>query len=116
MDWACVVSFSEASLGTSTHDALHASRRHLVDHSPKRAHLSHRLDEILELHRLHDVGIDTELVAPQQILLFARQNAALDPQAVEAALRVRPDLALVDLGLDLLAEVRTVRRVYEPED
>src|SRR5580700_11604420 len=51
-----------ADLGTSTHDAWHAPRRDLVDHPPERAHLSHRLHEILELHRLHDIGVDAELV------------------------------------------------------
>jgi hypothetical protein len=62
----------KASLKAGAHDALHASRRPFVDPPQERAYLSHRLDEILEFHRLDHMGIDAELVAVQQILLFAR--------------------------------------------
>ena len=40
-----------------------AARRRLVDHRPKRAELLDRIDELVEIDRLHHVGVDTELVA-----------------------------------------------------
>src|SRR5216117_1400323 len=44
--------------------------RRLIDDAPESAELTDGIDEIVELHRLDHVGIDTQFVAFEQVALF----------------------------------------------
>jgi hypothetical protein len=61
--------------------------RRFVDHGPERAELPHRIDERVEVNGLHDVGVRTELVAADQVLLFARRRQHDDRYRLEHVIR-----------------------------
>src|SRR5262249_28553472 len=54
----------------SSHCLLHAPRRWLVHDGTEYAHPRDRVPELVEVDRLHDIGVHAELVAPHHVLLF----------------------------------------------
>src|SRR5215212_4014920 len=44
----------------------------VVDYGPKEPEFSHRLDELVEIHRLNDVRVRARVVASHQILFLSR--------------------------------------------
>ena len=46
--------------------------RRTIDDHPEQSKLSDRAGEFIEVHRLHDVSVDAEVVTSKDVLLFAR--------------------------------------------
>src|SRR5919197_1467217 len=61
-----------AARETSSAGPLSAWRRRLIDDGPEHAGASDGVDELLETHRLHHVGIDAQLIAFHEVRLLAR--------------------------------------------
>src|SRR5438105_12056017 len=68
---------SPASVCGARSDTVVASLslgRRLVDEGPEPAERLDCLDELVKADRLDDVGVHAELIAPHQVLFFARRG------------------------------------------
>src|ERR1017187_2522928 len=51
---------------------FHAARRRLVDHRPEDAEFLDRIDELVKIDRLYDIGVHPEAVASHHVLFLMR--------------------------------------------
>src|SRR5688572_13476750 len=66
-----------------------SARRRLVDDGPERTELTDSINEGAKVHRLHHIGICSELVAADEILLFARRGEHHDRNGLERLVRLQ---------------------------
>jgi hypothetical protein len=57
--------------------------RALIMNDPEHGQLSHGVHEGLKVHGLHDVGVDSEFIAANQILFFSRRSEHDDWNGLE---------------------------------
>src|SRR5690606_27441586 len=86
----------ESSTISTRSTATSAFARGLVEHRPELAQRAHGLEELVDIDRLHHVGIDAEVPAARKVVLFARGRQDHHRHALEA-------LVLARLGEDLQA-------------
>src|SRR5262249_28662629 len=58
--------------GTVTRSASAGRRRRLVEEDPVESHLLHGVAELLEIHGLHDIAVDPQPIAFDEVALLAR--------------------------------------------
>ena len=49
---------------------LHAARRRLIDDRPEHAEFLDRVDELVEIDRLYDIGVHPEIVASHHVFFL----------------------------------------------
>src|SRR4051794_36132077 len=77
--------------------AIPCPRRRLIQHSPEHTQILDRFEEGIEVDGLHHERVHTQLIASQQVTLFARRGQHDDW-----------DLALLRIALDALENLQAV--------
>src|SRR5882762_2865480 len=88
------------SLAGGLSRAFEALNGRLVENGPEQTELLNRVDQLLEVNRLDDVGIDPKLIALHEVLLFAGGGEDDDRNRFHlfVALDLAKHLHAIDLG------------------